>query len=52
MSENGRKRLETWVQVGILGLMIIFHAIATQERIAKIEQQIADLKELIMSQHQ
>ena len=50
VSENGRKRLETWAQVGILGLMILFHASATQERIAKVEQQLQDLKELIMSQ--
>lgn len=52
MSAETTKRIETWAQVGILALMIIFHAIATQERIAKVEQQIQDLKELIGQIHQ
>lgn len=47
MSADTTKRIETWAQVGILGLMILFHAIATQERIAKVEQQIQDLRELV-----
>lgn len=51
MSADTAKRLETWAQVGIIALMLIFHAIATQERIAKVEQQIQDLKELILQTH-
>ena len=49
MSSENIKRVETWAQVGILGLMILFHAIATQERIAKVEQEVQDVKELILA---
>lgn len=49
MSAETAKRVETWAQVGILGLMILFHAIATQERIAKLEQRVQDLRELVLS---
>jgi hypothetical protein len=39
------KRLEAWAQVGILVLMILFHTIAIEERLAKVEQKVDDLKE-------
>lgn len=51
MTDPGIKRLETWAQVGILVLMILAHMLSTESRLARVEQEIKDVRELILQTH-
>jgi len=51
VSEHTIRRLEAWSQIGILVVTVILHAVAVEARLAKVEQKVDDLKELILDTH-